>query len=322
LLLWALRPPRGTAAGGHAPLSRETLLLSNLLLMAVAAASVLLATLYPMALEALGGARISVGAPYFEAVMLPLLAPAVFLMGVAPFAAWGRAEALPLAHRLRRAAVASALAAGAAMALLARWSPLFGLGLWLAGWVFATTLQQVLRQPRAGRAAWGMRLAHLGVGVFVLGVCAVKGLEIERELPMAVGETATLGPYRVQLQAVQPLQGVNHDGVQARVAVWREDGTPVAQLAPQRRAFRAQDQTLAVPAIDRSPWRDLYVALGDPLGAGRWALRLQLKPLVNWIWAGVLLMALGGALAALDRPQRPRAVPARDAEPATRQRPA
>ncbi|WP_298235044.1 heme lyase CcmF/NrfE family subunit [uncultured Azohydromonas sp.] len=321
LMLWALRPPRGSAAAAHAPLSRETLLLLNLLLMAVAAASVLLATLYPMALEAAGGARISVGAPYFEAVMVPLLAPAVFLMGAAPFAAWGRTEALPLARRLRWAAAASALAALAAMALLGHWSPLFGLGLWLAGWVFATTLQQVLRQPRAGRAAWGMRLAHLGVGVFVLGVCAVKGLEIERELPMAVGESATLGPYRVELQAVQPLQGVNHDGVQARVAVWRGDGTPVAQLAPQRRAFRAQDQTLAVPAIDRGPWRDLYVALGDPLGAGRWALRLQLKPMVNWIWAGVLLMALGGALSALDRQRRSRAEPVRGGAPAARRRP-
>ncbi|MDZ5460955.1 heme lyase CcmF/NrfE family subunit [Azohydromonas lata] len=309
LALWALRPPRAAAATAHALLSRETLLLSNLLLMAVAAASVLLATLYPMALEALGGARISVGAPYFEAVMLPLLAPAVFLMGAAPFAAWGRAAARPLAHRLRWAAAASAVAAGAAMALLGHWSPLFGLGLWLAGWIFATTLQQVLHQPRAGRAAWGMRLAHLGVGVFVLGVCAVKGLEVERELPLAVGDGAALGPYRVQLLAVQPLQGVNHDGVQARVEVWR--GTElVAQLSPQRRAFRAQDQTLAVPAIDRSPWRDLYVALGDPLGAGRWAVRLQLKPMVNWIWAGVLLMALGGALAALDAQYRRRAVAA------------
>ncbi|NML18407.1 heme lyase CcmF/NrfE family subunit [Azohydromonas caseinilytica] len=322
LLLWALRPPRAAAAPAHALFSRETLLLSNLLLMAVAAASVLLATLYPMALEALGGARISVGAPYFEAVMVPLLAPAVFLMGAAPFAAWGRAEALTLARRLRWAAAASLLASLGAMAALRHWSPLFGLGLWLAGWIFATTLQQVLRQPRAGRAAWGMRLAHLGVGVFVLGVCAVKGLEIERELPLAVGESATLGPYRVQLQAVQPLQGVNHDGVQARVAVWHEDGSPVAQLLPQRRAFRAQDQTIAVPAIDRSPWRDLYVALGDPLGAGRWALRLQLKPMVNWIWAGVLLMALGGALAALDRQYQHRAAPARAAEAAARHKPA
>jgi cytochrome c-type biogenesis protein CcmF len=322
LLLWALRPPRAGAVGAHAPLSRETLLLSNLLLMSVAAASVLLATLYPMALEAAGGARISVGAPYFEAVLVPLLAPAVFLMGAAPLAAWGRAEALPLARRLRWAAAASAAATLAAMALLGRWSPLFGLGLWLAGWIFATTLQQVLRQPRAGRAAWGMRLAHLGVGVFVLGVSAVKGLEIERELPLAVGESAELGPYRVQLQAVLPLQGVNHDGMQARVAVWHVDGTPVAQLAPQRRAFRAQEQTIAVPAIDRGPWRDVYVALGDPLGAGRWALRLQLKPMVNWIWTGVLLMALGGALAALERPLQRRAVLVGAAETTARHRPA
>jgi cytochrome c-type biogenesis protein CcmF len=322
LLLWALRPPRAGALPAHAPLSRETLLLSNLLLMSVAAASVLLATLYPMALEALDGPRISVGTPYFEAVLVPLLAPAVFLMGAAPFAVWGRTEALPLARRLRWAAAASAAATLAAMALLGRWSPLFGLGLWLAGWIFATTLQQVLRQPRASRAAWGMRLAHLGVGVFVLGVSAVKGLEIERELPLAVGESAEIGPYRVQLQAVLPLQGVNHDGVQARVVVWHVDGTPVAQLAPQRRAFRAQDQTIAVPAIDRSPWRDVYVALGDPLGAGRWALRLQLKPMVNWIWAGVLLMALGGALAALERPLQRRAVPVGAAETMARRRPA
>jgi len=309
LALFAWRAPKVGLGAAFEPLSRESLLLANNLLLLVATASVLLGTLYPLAIEALQLGRLSVGPPYFEAVFVPLMAPALFLMAAAPLARWRRAPLRDLAHALRWAFLVSAASACVAPWLLGVWTPLVGLGLFLAVWIAAGSLVHFVNQAqhggwrRIGGAQAGMLLAHLGVAVFVAGVTVVGGFASERELRLRPGDSVEVGGYRFRLLGLQQLQGPNYLSVAARVAV-DHDGQPVAVLTPERRVYTASRMTMTEVAIDRSVWRDLYVAIGEPVGSDALSMRIHHKPLVNWIWGGCLIMALGGLLAALDRRYR------------------
>lgn len=299
---------------GCAPVSRESFLLANVLLFSVATASVLLATLYPMALDALQLGKISVGPPYFEAVLAPLIAPAVFLMGAAPLAHWRHAQALELTHRLRWAGLASLGAAVVAL-VMGRTGALAGLGYFLATWVVATTLAAVWQQrgQRRPLSSWGMQLAHLGVGVFILGVTTVKAFEVEREVPMQPGQQARVGAYTLRFDSIEPFQAANHRGMRAQL-VLLQDGRPVAELRPESRNYTAQEMTVSAPAIDSTAWRDIYVALGERVGTEAWGVRLQYKPMILWLWAGFMMMGAGAVLSACDRRYRrpvPSAMPQR-----------
>lgn len=302
LWLFAMRAGRFAQPWAFATVSRESMLLFNALIFSVAASTVLLATLYPMALDAFGLAKISVGPPYFEAVLVPLLTPAVLLMGVAPMAKWRRVQLPALAIRLRWAFAASVLAALAAM-LMGRSGPMLALGVLLGTWASVTALQPLWqRRLPHGVRPWGMLCAHLGVGVFILALSALKSHEIEREVPMLVGEAVQVGPYHLRLDALTPFQAHNHAGVRASVTVLR-DGQPVALLHPESRSYTTQDMTVAAPDIDTSWWRDVYVAMGQPIGPSAWALRLQFKPMMAWVWVGFLMMSAGGVVAAWRRPR-------------------
>jgi cytochrome c-type biogenesis protein CcmF len=306
LLLFAARGQRLREGPPFAPVSRESMLLANALLFSVATASVLLATLYPMLLEALGAARISVGAPYFEAVLGPLLAPAVFLMAAGPLARWHREQAGDLARRLRWAlgcALAAALGtlafdrAGAGLA--------FGvaLGVWCLAGVAAAAIgaRQPARPdgpPRRHVGGWGVLLAHAGVGVFVLGLTVTRSLEVHHEAALRPGDTVTVGPHQLRLQAVRAFDAANHRGERAAFVLLSAGREP-ALLRPEVRQYRTQDVTVSSPAIDATPWRDVYVALGERVGPDTWAVRVQHKPLMAWIWAGFSMMGAGAALAAL-----------------------
>jgi len=288
-------------------------------LLTVAAASVLIGTLYPLALELLGGERLSVGPPYFEAVFVPLMVPALFLMGVGPVARWRRAALPELALRLRWA-LGAGVAAALAQPLLvpasgAAWPPRASLGLLLAGWVLGSAvvharqrlsalpggwLERARRQPRAW---YGMLAAHAGLGVFVFAVTLANGFEARRELRLAVGERVAVGGFDFAFEGLAPATGPNYDAQRATVIVTRR-GEPVATLHPEKRRYRAQDAALSQAAIDVGLTRDLFVALGDPVGPTAWTLRIQVKPFMAWIWAGCALMALGGLLAATDRRYR------------------
>ncbi|HKB74459.1 MAG TPA: heme lyase CcmF/NrfE family subunit [Burkholderiales bacterium] len=317
LLLYVWRAPKIGLGGGFEPLSRESMLLANNVMFAAAAGSVLLGTLYPLALDASGLGKISVGPPYFETVFVPLMAPALFLMGVGPLARWKKASIPDLAARLRWALAAS-LAAGLVLPFaMGRWSALAAFGLLLAAWVAASGVVQLCekignaangasawaRLRNTPRATYGMLLAHFGVAVFVAGVTLVKGYDSEKDVRMEPGDTAELGGYTFRLDGVRDVQGPNYVAARAQIQVSRE-GRAVTTLYPEKRIYTVQNMPMTEAAIDPGFTRDLYVSLGDSVSATAWIVRVQHKPFIDWIWGGCLLMALGGVLAASDRRYR------------------
>jgi len=303
LVLFAWRTSRIGLGGSFELASRESALLANNVLLAVAAVSVMLGTLYPLVLDALGVGKISVGPPYFEAVFVPLMAPALFLMGVGPLARWKRTS-LPELAVLLRWALGVSLALGLALPFaFGRWSALVGCGLALAAWVASTAFLAWRKRPTRSRAHLGMVVAHLGVAVFVVGVTLVKGYEAERDLKMKPGDSVELAGYAFLLEDVSAADGPNYRAARARIAVSRE-GKPVTVLYPERRVYTVQDMPMTEAAIDPGLTRDLYVSLGDPLEGAYWLVKVQHKPFIDWIWTGCLIMALGGLLAASDRRYR------------------
>ena len=329
LALFALRAPKVGLGGSFEPVSRESMLLANNVLLVVAAAAVLLGTLYPLVIDAMGMGKLSVGPPYFDAVFVPLMTPALFLMGVGPMARWRQASVPDLAHRLRWAIAVSAASAVVAFFALGRWTPMIGLGLALAAWVGSTAVLNLLlrlrEHPAPGLVArlaaqpgsyYGMLLAHFGVSVFIVGVTAVSGFQSEKDVRMEIGDTTTVAGYTVRLDALKQVKGPNYVASRATLSASR-DGLVFTTLTPERRIYNVSRMPMTEVAIDRGIGRDLYVALGDPVSDTAWSVRVHHKPFVNWIWIGCVLMALGGLLAVLDRRyRRVRVAAARPAAPA------
>ena len=317
LLLFAWRTRKIGLGGGFDLVSRESMLLTNNVLLVVAMGSVMLGTLYPLVLDALGLGKISVGPPYFEAVFAPLMAPALFLMGIGPVARWKKASLPDLALRLRWAFGASLAAALLLPFALGRWSALVALGLLAASWIVASGALQLWDKIRdaqnvasararlagAPRAWYGMLLAHLGVAVFVVGVTLVKGYESEKDVRMEAGDTVELAGYVFRFDDVREVPGPNYLAARATISVSR-NGAAVTTLYPEKRVYTVQNMPMTEAAIDAGFTRDLYVSLGAQLTPGTWLVRVQHKPFVDWIWGGCLLMALGGLLAAADRRYR------------------
>ncbi len=314
LALYAWRANKVAPGARFELLSRESMLMANSVLLLVACAAVLLGTLYPLFLDALGLGKISVGPPYFDSVFAPLMAPAVLLAGIGPLVAWRKGDGAQLARRLRWAAIAALLGALFLPLAFGSWAPLTSIGLLLGFWIIGGALSALFirfrTRTKITSAFLGMLLAHAGIGVFVLAVTLVKSYETERDLRMAPGETVTLGGYAFRFEGVKELEGPNYAAVRAAVTV-TQDGKPIARLAPEKRTYHVQRNPMTEASIDYGMARHLYVSLGDDVGDGAWTLRIQIKPFIGWIWGGCLLMALGGLLAAIDRryraPQRQRA---------------
>jgi len=303
LALYAWRTARIGLGGDFAPVSRESFLLANNVLLAAAAGSVFLGTLYPLAIDALGVGKISVGPPYFETVFVPLMAPALFLMGIGPLARWKHAS-LPELAVLLRWALAVAIAVGLLLPLaFGRWSALTGLGLALALWVALTGLLTFRKSWRQTRSHYGMVIAHLGVAVFVVGVTLVKSYESDRDATMKPGDSVDLAGYVFRLEDISNVKGPNYVSARAKISVAR-DGRAVTVLYPEKRLYVVQNMPMTEAAIAPGLTRDLYVSLGDPVDGGAWLVKVQHKPFVDWIWGGCVIMALGGLLAASDRRYR------------------
>jgi len=318
LMLYAWRAPQVGLGARFSALSRESLLLTNNVLLVVAMATVLLGTLYPLVLDALGMGKISVGPPYFDSVFVPLMVPVVFLMGVGPLARWRQAEVPDLAKRLRWAlglTVPAALATGWAAG---RISAMATLGFAMAWWIVFAVATDLFERLKVGsgiggsawsrarqlpRAMLGMMVAHLGVAAFAFGVSMVKTYEVERDLKMDVGDTTEIAGYVFTYRGVRETNGPNYAAAQGLVEVTR-NGQPVVTMRPEKRIYRVQQNPMTEAAIHTGFTRDLYVSLGEPVGNTAWIVRVYYKPFVDWIWGGCVLMALGGLLAATDRRYR------------------
>src|SRR3977135_4337387 len=314
LALYAWRAKQVGLGSKFEVLSRESFLLTNNGLLIVAAGLVLLGTLYPLFVDALNLGKLSVGPPYFNSVFVPLMAPAAFLIGVGPIARWKQAKIPELAVRLRLAFVLSLVTAVALPFLIGGWKWRASLGLLLFCWIVATSLQNIWTRLRsqsgqlgllsrikaAPRSYYGMQLAHIGVAVFIAGVTVVTSYQTEKDVKMNIGDTVSVGGYEFRLNNLAQYQGPNFRAVRADMEVTK-DGAPVAVMHPEKRAFTVSGNATSETAIDRSVWRDLYLSLGDEVPGGGWTVRVYHKPLVNWIWGGALLMAIGGGFAVTNR---------------------
>ncbi len=336
LALFAWRAPKVGLGGSFGLLSRESLLLTNNVLLVVASSSVLLGTLYPLLIDALGAGKLSVGPPYFDAVFVPLMLPLAFLIGVAPFARWKHASAGELARTLRWAFLVAAVVGAVAPLVYGTWRPLVALSLLLAAWIACSVVLNVVQRVQATRAGqsfgaalrrqprsfFGMHTAHFGVAVFIVGVTMVSAYQTEKDVKMEIGDRVEVGGYVFRFNGVRPYQGPNYRALVGDVDLIKE-GRNVRKLHPEKRFYVASSMPMTEAAIDSGFFRDVYVSLGEPIDKARpdaaWAVRVYHKPFVDWIWGGCVVMALGGLLAMSDRRYRiqvRRQSPTRPASPA------
>ncbi len=316
LLLFAWRAPKIGLGGSFELVSRESFLLANNLLLMVAASSVLLGTLYPLVMDALELGKISVGPPYFESVFVALMTPAFFLMGLAPLARWKQASLPELVVRLRWAFGVSLVTALFLPLTIGEWKPMVSFGLLLAFWIIASIFVSLWHRIKSSghkglfakfskqsRSYYGMHFAHFGIAIFIIGVTMVNSYETEKDVRMDIGDTVDVGGYTFRFNGTDTVPGPNYQGIRGDVEVFR-NGERIDLMYPEKRTYNASGMAMTEAAIDTGIFRDLYVALGEPLGNGTWIVRVYHKPFVDWIWFGCLLMAFGGALAVSDRRYR------------------
>ena len=311
LALYAWRAPLLKSEGGFEPLSREAFLLFNNALLMAALALILLGTLYPLFMDALELGKISVGPPYFNAAFIIPTLPLVFLMAIGMHAVWKRSRLGPTQKPLFVLFALSAVAAVAACVYgYGEFHFMGAVGLCLGLWLIASSLLEVwgrrqnLRTLPAGFI--GMTIAHIGVGMFVLGITGVESYRIEKDLALGVGESAIIAGYTFRFDGTQEVRGPNYEAIEGTVVLSRGE-REFATLKTQKRFYASGGNPMTEAGIHVTPLRDLFVALGEDLGGGKWSMRLQYKPLIRYIWLGALLMAIGGLVSIADRRYRARA---------------
>ncbi|MCH8925997.1 MAG: heme lyase CcmF/NrfE family subunit, partial [Proteobacteria bacterium] len=310
LVLFAVRAPALEAGGLFAPVSREGALVLNNLLLSVACATVFLGTLYPLFLEALTGDKVSVGPPFYIKTFVPIMVPVIAAMALGPFLSWKRADLAGVLGRLKLAFAAAVLATLAALYLQGgAVLPLLAMG--LAAWLFvgaltewcgrvklfrASPAESLRRARHLPRAAHGGALAHAGLAIAVAGMIAATNWKDEVVRNMRPGEQVALAGYVYRLEGVERSQGPNYSIERARITVTTEDGDFVARLEPEKRLYQVKRMPTTEAAIHTTPMADLYTVIGDADGRGGWTVRIFHEPMVPWIWAGALIMVLGGAI--------------------------
>jgi cytochrome c-type biogenesis protein CcmF len=316
--LFAWRAPQLGQGGVFAPISRESSLVLNNILLAAATATVLLGTLYPLIREAMTGEAISVGPPYFNLTFTPLMAALAILLPAGPLLAWKRGDARGVVQRLWLAAL---LAAGAGLAAYALVSPrkAFGAaGLAIGAWLICGAVAELLERTRAfrvsgteslrrltglPRGAWGMTLAHMGLGVFVLGACFETGWKAEAAETLPIGGQIQIGAYTAKLDRINEVEGPNFDADQGILPVTKA-GKPVCTGRPERRCYPAGGQTTSEVAICYQGLSHLYLVLGERregAGAPVWLVRGYWNPWATLIFLGPVIMGLGGLVSLSDR---------------------
>ena len=312
LALYAWRAPKMLSGGRFAWFSREALLLGNNVVLLAALGAVLLGTLYPLLIDALGMGKISVGPPYFNAVFVPLTAPALFLMGIGPLARWKEASLPDMVSRLKWA-LAISVATGILLPLtLKGFNPWATFGFAMAMWILLTVLIGFRERLKNGarlssltRSFWGMQLAHFGMAVGVAGITVVANYQEERDVRMNIGDHTELAGYTFTFRGTTEHQGPNYRAARGTVEV-SKNGKKLYVLHPEKRIYNASGMPMTEASIQPALFDDIYVALGEPLDeqAQTWAVRVFHKPFINWLWIGALFMVIGGFLAASDRRYR------------------
>jgi cytochrome c-type biogenesis protein CcmF len=315
LLLYAVRAPYVKSSATFELVSKESVILLNNVLLVVTAASILLGTLYPLIIDALGLGKISVGPPYFNAVFIPLMAPLSIAVGLGVLLRWKRDDIKTIALRVRWAILICAAGGLLIPLVMPFYSWAAVLGMTLALWTAAISILAFMDRTGARGFSWqrlksvpagfyGMTLAHLGIAVFVVGITFTTVYSVERDVRMAPGETLDMSGYLFEFHGVRQSEGPNYRAEQAFVTVSHK-GAQVAKLEPQKRVYRVQTMPMTEAAIDAGLFRDLFVAIGEPLGnEGAWSLRIYYKSFIRWIWLGAVFMAAGGLCAAFDRRYR------------------
>jgi len=317
LTLYALKAPTTRSAPSFGWLSREALLLANNIVFLVAAMTVLLGTLFPLIMDFAGLGKYSVGPPYFNAIFVPLMCLLGLLIGIGPASQWKRTSA----QRWWRALLGAFLSSVLIALILPTWfAGQFQLGatigVLLTAWIVLSSLANLRDKTRNAPSLlkglrrltpsyYGMLLAHIGFAASVLGVAMVVSFNDERDIRMHVGERAASGSgYEVSFDGVKAITGPNYQGQRGSFSLW-DNGEIIAEMHPEKRRYHARSsQVMTEAAIDASLLRDVYIALGEPVGSDAWAVRIHVKPFIRFIWLGAILMALGGLLAICDKRYR------------------
>ncbi len=315
LVLYAIKAPNVQSESKFDLLSRETLLLLNNVILTVAAMTVLLGTIYPLILDALDGGKISVGPPYFNAIFVPEMSLLAIVLGMSIAVRWRKNSIHSVIKSLWLPALIS-LIVGIVLPLLFGSSFDFyvALGITLTTWIVLTVFKDYAVKFRNTENIWkrcikvplsyyGMMLAHLGFAVTIVGVTLVSIFSEERDMRMVPGDQIQFSDYSFEFKGASPIQGPNYAADQGKIEVTR-NGESVVTLYPEKRRYNVQGSIMTEAAIDPGLFRDLYVALGEPLGDDAWAVRVHYKPFVRWLWLGGVLMSLGGVLAVADKRYR------------------
>ena len=304
LTLYAWRAPRLKSTAGFELGARESFLLFNNVLLVTACATVFAGTLAPLVSDALKLGTLSVGAPYFNPTFMVSMLPLCALLSVGIHAGWKRGRLKDKERTLLLTLVAATvLAGGLVFGIYSGGSVLTPVAATLGVWIILSSYVDPVDRWRRGlsvpRSVLGMTVAHTGLGLAVIALTTVQSFTIERDVALAPGASTAVGGYEFRFEGVAPVEGPNYDGVGATIVVTRA-GARVAVLTPQKRRYSVQHQVTSETAIRLSRGSNLLLALGDDLGAGRWSVRIQIRPLVSLIWLAALIMAIGGALAASD----------------------
>lgn len=323
LALFAWRGHSLQSESRHTTVSRDFFLMINNLFLLTATVTVLLGTLFPLLADALDLGKISVGPPYFNVLFVPLTLVLMVFMAIGPHLNWKRDTLSQRLLPLWRVAIAAVVAAIGLPWLIYGDVPwLVALSIGLSAWVLGALLEDIIMKTRhartrwAGlqkltRSYWGMQLGHLGLVMVVLGVALTSHYSVEKDVRLAPGEVLSVGAYDFRFDGVKDHRGPNYTAQRGTLVL--SSGLWSEVLHPEKRIYRVQQNPMTEAAITGTLWRDVYVALGEPLDNGAWAVRVYVKPMVRWMWFGALVMALGAFMSMLDKRYRHKAAPARAA---------
>ena len=318
LLLYAWRAPGIVSSVRFATVSREMAILLNNIIFGILCFAVLLGTLYPLIMDALNLGKISVGPPYFNFVFAIIGFPLALLIGVGALLHWKMDRFRRISPGILVCLSLSLMVSISAPYLLFHPSLGASAGLFAGSMIILLSLKGLIDRTRSGnrirsiintpKGVLGMVTAHLGMGIFVIGVTMTNVYSIERDIRLAPGEQYSIGEYQFVFDGTQQISGPNYQSVQGNFKIFKNDEM-IARLFPEKRTYLVQKNPMTEAAIDSGLTRDLYIALGEPLSATAkdnqpWAVRIYYKPYVRWIWLGALIMALGGLLGAADKRYR------------------